>query len=114
MNMEKAFSFTVDGKMKWFIFDGTGKVCWFAERDSNNDYLLRKAVPHDWMYIDGFCDCDFRGCDFSNLDITGTVFKRCRFDVGTFDYSYISYDGMIDCKFGSSYPISTEGRASRK
>ena len=101
-NMEKAFSFMVNGKRKWFIFDQSGKVCWFAEHRYGK-YLIRKAVEEDWMYIEnGFVDCDFRGCDFSNFDITGTLFTRCQFDCGAFDYTYINYSGMVDCVFGNS------------
>ena len=48
----------------------------------------------------GFIDCDFKGCDFSNFDITCTQFINCKFDYGVFDYSFTSYEGMINCIFG--------------
>lgn len=103
VNIEKVYTFLWDGRRRFFIFSHDGKTCLFGKHEKNK-YTLRKAKPEDWMFIGGenskgFIDCDFRGCDFSNFDITGTNFLRCKFDCGAFDYSYTSYENMTDCIF---------------
>ena len=104
MDIEKIFSFDLLGEMRYFIFNNDGKKCWISFRDGTGRYILRKAMAEDWMFIggeisNGFVDCDFSGCDFSNFDITGTKFVKCKFSCGVFDYSFVSYENMIDCKF---------------
>lgn len=104
MNIEKIFTFDLLGEMRYFIFSSNGKECWISSRDKKGKYKIRKALPEDWMFIggemsNGFVDCDFSGCDFSNFDITGTKFVNCKFSCGVFDYSFVSYENMFDCKF---------------
>ena len=103
-NIGKIFRFHWLGDIRYFIFSDDGKKCWISYKNETGDYIIRKALTEDWMFIgdensEGFIDCDFSGCDFSNFDITGTKFFNCTFDCGVFDYSFVSYEGMIDCKF---------------
>lgn len=100
----KVFGWKWDGSRchnRWFVY--ANHKFKYVERTREGVYSSRPAVPEDWMNIDGdgFVECDFRGCDFTEYDISGTRFVRCLFDYDSFDYSYVDYSGMIDCKFGS-------------
>ena len=97
------------GHDRWFVY--VDHKFNYIERVSRGIYSTRLAVPEDWMNIGdddggGFVECDFRGCDFTKYDISGTRFVRCLFDYDSFDYSYVDYSGMVDCKFGSEIEIS--------
>jgi hypothetical protein len=99
----RIFGYRFDGQDKWFVFQNND--C-FSVYKENNKYIKRLATAFDWIGIGGndsigFVECDFRGCDFKKFDITGTRFTRCIFDYDAFDYSFVKYDGMIDCEFVS-------------
>jgi len=103
-NIGKIFDVTINGDKKRFMFSQDGKTCWLSYRVFNKQ-IIKNVNTEEWMYIGGenstgFIDCDFKGCDFSNFDITCTQFINCKFDYGVFDYSFTSYEGMINCIFG--------------
>lgn len=97
----KVFPYVFEGRRRWFVFRGGEFRIVYKE---GGKLVNRPASAYDWMGIggdtsEGFVECDFRGCNFRNYDIAGTCFIRCIFDYDAFDYSFVKYDGMIDCKF---------------
>ena len=73
---------------KWFVFDGAGCECWIVGDYIDNDFVLaRPATKKDWVHIGGwnskgFKNQDFRDCELSGYDFTGTSFTKCKFVAG--------------------------------
>ena len=67
------------------LFSG-GALTQTAPDDWNGTMEVRECVFENWRFSGcsmprlGFVDAVFRGCDLSNLDLTGCSLLRCRFE----------------------------------
>jgi len=91
------------GHSRWFAFCSNGDTCWHVQFDGT-DLRIDIAKRDDWNYISphnshGFINQDFRGCNLNGFDLSYSIFKRCKFDVGSVDDNIQTKTEFIDCTY---------------
>lgn len=78
------FPYVLNDNYNWFVFSKNGQMCWTVKYTPKDKIKLKITETNisDWSDIkQGFFNKDFSKCNFQGLDIGGTRFTNCVFNI---------------------------------